>query len=484
MLLSGKQKLERLRDGRTVYVGSEKVTDVTTHPAFRRGAQTIAELYDMKADPAKRELLSFEEDGDRYSLYWLRCRNREDLSRRMHAIKAIAEFTYGLIGRSPDHVAGLVTGMATRHALLNELRAGFGDNLLKYYRHARKNDLYLCFAVVPPTGLRSTELFPGQEREDPSLQVVEEDGEGVTISGMKMLATGAVYSDEIWVGNLTPIDDKYNRESITCALPVNSLGVTLWSREPYARGVRFEEDYPLSWRFDESDCVLVCDRVKVPWERVFLHNNGAWSRRIYTETASNCYANHQSNVRFWAKMGLIAGLASRITQANGVAKIPAVRELLGRIAALEATIGGMVCGQIEGWESWPEGFATPNRRFMYAALNWCQENHTEIIDLLRTLLGGIPLQMPASVDVMEDPALRDRFEKWWSTPSIAALDRLKLYKLAWDLTGSEFAGRHMLYEKFYAGNSIVVRNQNDREAPWDRFHGIVDGLLAHSGSGR
>lgn len=68
MLLTGKQKLERLRDGRTIYVGSEKVTDVTTHPAFRGGAQTIAELDDMKADPAKRELLSFEEDGDFYSL--------------------------------------------------------------------------------------------------------------------------------------------------------------------------------------------------------------------------------------------------------------------------------------------------------------------------------------------------------------------------------------------------------------------------------
>ena len=52
-----------------------------------------------------------------------------------------------------------------------------------------------------------------------------------------------------------------------------------------------------------------------------------------------------------------------------------------------------------------------------------------------------------------------------------------LYKLAWDLVGSEFAGRQMLYEKFYAGSSIVVRNQNDREAPWERFHAIVDKLL-------
>jgi 4-hydroxyphenylacetate 3-monooxygenase len=86
--------------------------------------------------------------------------------------------------------------------------------------------------------------------------------------------------------------------------------------------------------------------------------------------------------------------------------------------------------------------------------------------------------MPASLDVMQDDALRDRFERWWKTPATPAFDRYKLYKLAWDLAGSEFAGRHMLYEKFYAGNSLVVRNQSDREAPWERFHATVDELLA------
>ena len=37
--------------------------------------------------------------------------------------------------------------------------------------------------------------------------IAENDG-GVTISGMKMLATGAVFADEVWIGNLTAIDDK------------------------------------------------------------------------------------------------------------------------------------------------------------------------------------------------------------------------------------------------------------------------------------
>src|SRR5215467_13054473 len=79
--------------------------------------------------------------------------------------------------------------------------------------------------------------------------------------------------------------------------------------------------------------------------------------------------------------------------------------------------------------------------------------------------------------LVADPELKDRFERWWGTSSMPALDRLKLYKLVWDLIGSEFAGRHMLYERFYAGNSIIVRNQSDREAPWETFHATVDGLL-------
>jgi 4-hydroxyphenylacetate 3-monooxygenase len=211
---------------------------------------------------------------------------------------------------------------------------------------------------------------------------------------------------------------------------------------------------------------------------VFLHNDGYMSRAIYVQTPANCYQNHQSNIRFWSKMGLIVGVASRVCEVNGVDKIPAVRETLGRLAALEATIGGMIHGQIEACEEWPSGYATPNRRIMYATLNWCQENHTEIIDMLRTFLGGIPLLMPASIEVMRDADLRQRFERWWRTPQTPSVERLKLYKLAWDLVGSEFAGRHMLYEKFYAGNSIVVRNQSDREAPWERFHATVDRLLA------
>src|SRR6202050_3750399 len=141
MLATGSERLERMRDGRVIYIGVERVDDVTTHPAFRNGARTIAALYDLKADPAKRDLFTYEENGERIGLPWLRCRTRDDLARRMRAMKAIADATYGMIGRSPDHVAGLITGLAMRPDLLNGLTKGFGNHLIRFYEYERRNDL-------------------------------------------------------------------------------------------------------------------------------------------------------------------------------------------------------------------------------------------------------------------------------------------------------------------------------------------------------
>jgi len=470
MLKTGAEHLESLRDGRVVYIGSEKVDDVTTHPAFRNAARSMAAIYDIKrADPR----FSFEEGGERFSSYFLRSKSKEDLQKRTDLHRAIAAMSHGLLGRSPDHVSSFVTGMSMNP----EVFKGFAKNLLKYYEEMRARDLYGVYAVLPPQAARNPEFYVKQNIPVPSLRVVREDDDGVVITGMKMLATGAVFANEIWIGNLLPLAPNQLAESVTCAVPVNAPGVTLWSRKPFERHVAHEFENPLTWRFDETDSMVMCENVKVPWERVFVHMDAILAREIYIKTPGHCYGNHQSNVRFHAKMQLIVGLASKIAQASGANEVPAVREVLGRFAALEAALGGMIAGQLHDAEDWPAGFKTFNRRYMYAALNWCTESHSAIIDALRELIGGGIFQMPADITVMHDAKLRKMFETYWQTPQLGAVERMKLYKLAWDLIGSEFAGRHLQYEKFYAGASFIVRNHSFREAPWEGFHKVVDDLM-------
>src|SRR5215467_12648092 len=130
MLRTGKEHLESLRDGRVVYVGGERIDDVTRHPAFRTAAETVAAIYDMKADPANRDVMSFEADGSRHSIYYLMPKTRDDLQRRMEGHRRIADLTYGMFGRSPDHVASFVTGMAMKPDALPGPCA-YADNLVR-----------------------------------------------------------------------------------------------------------------------------------------------------------------------------------------------------------------------------------------------------------------------------------------------------------------------------------------------------------------
>lgn len=477
MLKSGREHLEKLRDGRVVYLGGEKIEDVTTHPVFANAAQTIAMIYDMKADAANRDLMSFEEEDARYSMYFLQARTQDDLRRRFRAHAKIADATYGLLGRSQDHVASFVTGMAIKPDVFDAGHYKFGSNIVDYYRYMRAEDIYAAYAVLPPQAARNPEFYVKQNLPILSLQVVEENDDGIVIDGMKMLATGGIFADEIWIGNLLPLAADQVKQAVTCAIPVNAPGVTLWSRQSLSTHTASEFDGPLAWRYDETDAMVMCERVKVPWERVFVLDDAIKARGIYIETPGHCYGNHQANVRFLSKLRLIVGLASKVAASTGANEVPTVGETLGDLAALYSTLDGLIQGQIEAAEAWPEGYMTFNRPMMYAGLNWYTQNHSAIIDCLRELCGGGVFQMPASIDVVHDAKLKRQFEQYWQTPQMNAVDRIKLFKLAWDLVGSEFAGRHQQYEKFYAGASFIIRNHSFREADWEGFHTYVDGLL-------
>ena len=480
MLLSGDEYLESLRDGRVVYIGRERVDDVTSHPAFRNAAGSFAMIYDRKRAPGERELMVCEEDGEEFSSYFLMPRSRADLERRFETHRRIASWTYGLLGRSQDNFPSYLAGLATRPELFNELRPGFGDNLTAYYKRARRDDLFMTHTVTNPQGSRRPEAFEAAGITTPTLRVVDEDDAGVTLNGLKMIGTSAIFCHDAWVGNLQPVMPGQEKESITCAVPLNTPGVSMWARKPYERDAISEFDMPLTWRFDETDAAVLFENVKVPWENVFLHDNVEMTRAIYTMTPGHSLANHQANVRFLEKLKLIVAVAHAITRSNRVDGIPAVQTVLGELAAKLASLEGMIMGQIQGCEEVVpgSGYVTMNRRYVYAALHWCTTSHSEICDILRDLMGGAQFQMPADSSVLSDPELAGKFETYWSTPDQTAKSRMKLTRLAWDLVGSEFAGRHMQYEKFYAGPGFVMNLYSFLNCPWDELGEIVDGLLA------
>ena len=102
---TGREYLQGLRDQeREVWLGGERVKDVTTHPGLRRGALAIAALYDMQHDPALREAMTFVSpaSGERLGQSFIVPRTRTELEARRVMMLHWARATCGMMGRSPD----------------------------------------------------------------------------------------------------------------------------------------------------------------------------------------------------------------------------------------------------------------------------------------------------------------------------------------------------------------------------------------------
>src|SRR5213594_3970064 len=168
MTRNGDEYVRGLRDGRTVLLNGERVADVTTHPAFAAGIRTIAELYDLADDSANRELMTYPSpcDGRPINKSWLVPRMREDLAARRRAIKCWADASYGLLGRSPDHVAAFFAGFAGAPEVFARGSRELADNVVRFHAQAADEDLYLSYAIVHPTVDRAK---PAHQQPEPLL---------------------------------------------------------------------------------------------------------------------------------------------------------------------------------------------------------------------------------------------------------------------------------------------------------------------------
>src|SRR5271170_8094160 len=64
MIRTGAQYRDSIRDGRQVYIGGERVKDVTTHPKFKPLVDIRARFYDMQHEPGTRDLMGYSAGGE------------------------------------------------------------------------------------------------------------------------------------------------------------------------------------------------------------------------------------------------------------------------------------------------------------------------------------------------------------------------------------------------------------------------------------
>lgn len=473
---SGSDYLQSLRDGRSICIDGKIVHDSTADPAFRNVARSVEKLYNFAADPANRDLMTYETETDgRANRIWQLPKSYADLVERRRGLEAWTALHGGFLGRAPDHVASCIAGMRMGLPVFEGFDPARAKALEAYYRYARDNDIYLTYVIINPQADRSK---GAGEQADPYLTagVVDRDASGITVRGAKMLATGGVVANEVFVTCIQPLQPGEERYALSFAIPMNTKGLKLLSRKSYEADAPSIFDNPLGSRFDENDAVLYFDDVKVPWDRVFIDGSIEMCQKQFHATPAHVYQNYQAMIRLKVKLQFLAGIAHRTTATNGITQFPQVREMLGQIAAETAMVDAFV-NAMEAKGAQSGEYFVPDRHMLYAAQVLTQQLYPKILNTLRELAGGGMIMLPSSSADFTNPEIAALIDKTQQSPAANSRDRVKFYKLAWDAVGSEFGSRHHQYEMFYAGATFITKGHSFRTYDWGRANGLVQNML-------
>lgn len=446
----GKDVLQRLKDHPAeIYHRGQRVQDVTTEPGFRNGVRSLAALYDLQWEhPAE---MLFDSPGGKAGRSFLIPKTADELKSISRMMKRWADFSCGMMGRSPDYLNRAISAYAGGAAFLAEQDPRFGANAVAYHAYLRDNDLSMTHTLINPQANRAV---GAAQQADPFLaaRVKEERGDGIVIRGARMLATLPV-ADEIMVFPSTlltskPEDAPY---AFGFGIPTNTPGLKFQCRETVDYD-RSAYDHPLSARFEEQDAVVIFDDVFVPWERVLLYRDVERCNRAYAATGAVVHMSHQVLCKNIAKTEFMLGLASLMVHSIGVEQFQHIQEKLAEIwVTLEAMKAFLRAAEADAALD-AYGVMRPAWDPLDAARNMYPRTYPRLVQIIQQIGASGLVAMPTAADV--HGPLQEEIGKYYQAARAQAHERIPIFRLAWDAAMSAFATRQQLYEYFFFGDPV------------------------------
>jgi 4-hydroxyphenylacetate 3-monooxygenase len=482
--LTGAEYIESLRDGREVFLYGSRVKDVTAHPAFRNPARMTARLYDALHDPRSRGVLTAPTDaagaaGGGYThRFFTTPRSVEDLVADQQAIAAWARIGYGWLGRSPDYKASFLGTLGANA----DFYEPFADNARRWYRESQEKVLYWNHAIVHPPVDRSR---PPDEVSDVFVHVERETDAGLLVSGAKVVATGSVLTHYNFIAHYgLPV--KRRNFALVATVPMWARGMKLICRPSYtamAAVMGGPFDYPLSSRLDENDTLLVLDNVLIPWEDVFIYGD---VRKVQLFSGRSGFLERftfQGCTRLAVKLEFIAGLLAKALELTGTSDFRGVQTRLGEVLAWRNLFWGLSDAAARNPVPWRHGAVLPNPQYGMAYRWFSQIGYPRVREIALQDVASALIYVTSSADDFRNPEIRrhlDRFAR--GSGGVDAVERTKVMKLLWDAVGTEFGGRHELYERNYAGNHENTRlellTEQMATGQLDQYRALVDQFLS------
>jgi len=459
MIRTGKAYRESLQDGREVFIDGEKVKDVTTHPMMKPLVDIRARIYDMQHDPATRDVMAYEEDGEQFAVGLKLPHTQQDWWDKRAATDAVFEDIGGVVTRVGDETVGEMWSLYDGQDVLNEVDPQFSENIRNHIHKVIAHDPFHVSANTDPKGDRSK--APQDQDPDMLLHVVKETDKGIVVRGAKY-ETAAPYANQAFTkptianwGN-----DAYSDYAVGFICDLASPGIKMICRTGFAGRGR-PEDYPLANRFDEIDALVVFDNVLVPWENVLFYRHT--KAAAFIRSTLHRYSAFAFVQRTLKVADMMIGAALFNVRQTGLDKQQAVQEKLAQLACWREGINAHLTAAISLTEESPGGLLMPNQSLLYTGRVHAFTNLPTMMHTARELCGGQICVTPDSPS-FEHPETKPWMDKFYSiNENWVAEDRRKLLAFARDLLNSDYAGHRLTFQLFaqsppFAHLGAVYRN--------------------------
>ena len=190
-----------------------------------------------------------------------------------------------------------------------------------------------------------------------------------------------------------------------------------------------------------------------------------------------------ASTRLAVKLDFIAGLLLKATELSGSADFRSVQCQVGEVIAWRNLFWGLSEAMAQAPSRWVGDAVLPNVNYASSYRVMSGIAYPRIKEIIHHSVAGALMYVPSHAADWRNPELRPYLDRYMrGSKGQKAVDRVKVMKLLWDAIGTEFGGRHELYEQNFSGNHEDVRIQTLQLAGFNgdtlRLKKFVDQCMA------
>jgi len=394
MLRTSEQYIESLFAMRpNIHIEGKKVG--RSDPRLLPGINVISTTYDLALERRWKNLAVTRSpiSSGEVSRWAYLPQSPYDLIQKQKLIRMASRRVGGCVQRCMGQDALTALAICTKEIDLAKGTHYF-ERFIKYLHFYQKNDLDGCCAQTDSKGDRLKRPNQ-QENTDAYVHIIEEQKDGIVVSGMKMPVTQAAYADEIIVIPTRALKEEDRDYAVAFAIPADWEGIRLITHPVRVRAGNKSDCSPLC-RYGVADSVIVFDHVFIPKERVFMCGEWEFGRRLallFADSHRHSYCGCKP-----AFSDILCGAASLAAQANNIESTFHVRQKLAELAGMaEIAYAAGIAAAIYG-EMSSAGVFFPNLKYANIGRKLTGRLIYKEYNLLTEIAGGIAATMPSAED--------------------------------------------------------------------------------------